>query len=326
MSNSDMVVQQKLTPKEQTDFYGKFICEPFEPGYGHTIGNSLRRILLSSLEGAAITACKLRGGNQPWVRHEYDTINHIKEDVMGIILNLKKIRLKMYSKGPEILTLEVKGEKIVRAKDIKENPNVEILNPDVVIATLSGGGSLEIECEVNRGRGYHIAEENKKPYHSAEIIPVDSLFSPIIKTHYEVENARVGQRTDYDRLIVEIWTDGSIVPADALAYSAKILQDTLNVFMGSRPKEQKYISPIEVIQQEKIKEFLEQPIEVLGLSSRPFNCLQQSQIKLLKDLVIKKSEEIANLRNLGKKSLDEIKEKLAEHNLSFGMQLAKDEA
>jgi DNA-directed RNA polymerase subunit alpha len=324
MSDNELVFPQKLISKEQTDLYGKFICEPFEPGYGHTIGNSLRRVLLSSMEGAAITACKIKGIGKQWVRHEYDSINHVKEDVMQIILNLKKIRLKMYTKGPETLILEIKGEKIVHAKDFKGNPNVEILNPDQDVAALASGGALEIECEVNRGRGYYVAEENKKPYHSTDMIPVDSLFSPIVKAHYEVENARVGQRTDYDRLIMEIWTDGSIVPADALAYSAKILQDGLNIFLGSKPKEEKPVSSIEVIQQEKIKELLDQPIEILGLSSRPFNCLSQSSIKTLRDLVTKQDDEVANMRNLGKKSIEEIKEKLAEHNLTLNMKVPKE--
>jgi len=322
MSNLDMVFPQKIVTEKQTNTYGKFITEPFEPGFGHTIGNSLRRILLSSLEGSAITSCRIRTADGQWVRHEFDTLKNVKEDVMTILLNLKKIRLRMYTKGPEILNLQVKGEKVVVAGDIKQNPNVEILNPEQEIATLSAGGSLEMELEVNRGRGYVLAENNRKPYHSIDTLVIDSLFSPVIKVNYEVENSRVEQRTDYDKLIMEIWTDGSIMPIDALAYSAKILKDTVSVFLAKEEeKEVKPVSTIEVIQQEKMKELLDQPIEILGLSSRPFNCLKGIQIMTLRDLVTKKEEEIINLRNLGKKSIDEIKEKLKEHNLSLGMVL-----
>ncbi len=320
MSNLEMVFPQQLVIEKQTNTYGKFIAEPFEPGFGHTLGNSLRRILLSSLEGAAITSCRIRTSETQWVRHEFETLKNVKEDIINILLNLKKIRLKMYTQGPEMLTLQAKGEKVVTARDIKENPNVEILNPDQEIATLSAGGSLEMEIEVNRGRGYVLAEDNRKPYHSVDTLVIDSLFSPVVKVNYEVENSRVGQRTDYDKLIMEIWTDGSIMPLDAFVYSAKILKDTLGVFLPPEKKEEP-ISAIEIIQQEKMKELLEQPIEILGLSSRPFNCLRGINIITLRDLVTKKEEDIINLRNLGQKSIDEIKEKLKEHNLSLGMEL-----
>ena len=317
---TELVFSQQLSTEKQVDTYGKFIAEPFEPGYGHTIGNSLRRILLSSLEGAAITNCKIRGTNNFIVRHEYDTIKNIKEDVMQILLNLKKIRLKMYTSGPETLILTVKGEKNVTAKDIKGNSNVEIINLDQEIATIEPGGLLEIEMEVNRGRGYAFAEQNKKSSHSVDIIPMDALFSPVIKVNYEVENARVGHRTDYDRLIMEIWTDGSILPADVLAYSAKILRDSLNIFLKSEKREEeKPVSHTEFIQKEKMTDLLNQPVEILGLSSRPINCLKSAQIKTLKELVGKNEEEIASLRNMGKRSMDEIKEKLSEQNLKLGM-------
>ncbi|MBU2567601.1 MAG: DNA-directed RNA polymerase subunit alpha [Elusimicrobia bacterium] len=319
MENSELIFPQKLVAEKQDGKYGRFIAEPFERGFGHTLGNSLRRMLLSSLEGSAITSCRIRGSDHQWVKHEFDTIKNVKEDVMQIILNLKTIRLKTYTQGPETLTLSVKGPKTITAAGIKENPNVEILTTDQVIATVGAGGSIEMELEVNRGRGYVTAEGNKRPYHSVDTIPMDALFSPVIKVNYLVENARVGQRIDYDRLIMEVWTDGSIMPADTLAYASKIIRDSFAVFLGEEKKEEASSSPIEVIQQEKLKELLDQPIEILGLSSRPFNCLKSAQIKTLKDLVSKQEDEVVNLRNLGEKSVDEIKEKLSEHNLTFGM-------
>ncbi|MDI6640747.1 MAG: DNA-directed RNA polymerase subunit alpha [Elusimicrobiota bacterium] len=319
-NNLELVFPKTLIAEKKQDTYGKFIVEPFEPGYGHTVGNSLRRILLSSLEGAAITSCKIRDSNS-WARHEFETLNNIKEDVLQVILNLRKIRMKMYSQGPEMLTLYAKGEKVVKAGDIKENPNIEILNPEQPIATLNAGGVIEMELEVNRGRGFLLAEKNKKPYHSADVIPIDALFSPVIKVNYEVENTRVGQRTDYDKLILEIWTDGSVTPEDALVYSSKILHDTLDIFFGGKKEEEKIVPTIEVVKEEKLKELLSQPIEILGLSSRPLNCLHGAQIKIIADLVKKREDEIKGIRNLGTKSIDEIKSKLLEHNLTFGMQV-----
>jgi|YNPNPStandDraft_1061719.scaffolds.fasta_scaffold87003_1 DNA-directed RNA polymerase subunit alpha len=316
MAVSEIVFPTKLDIETQTDNYGKFIAEPFESGYGYTIGNSLRRILLSSLEGAAITACRIKG-----VLHEYEVIRNVKEDVLTILLNLKKIRLKMYSKGTEILKLSVKGSKVVTAGDIQPNSNVDIVNPDQVIATISPGGSLEMELEVERGRGYVVAENNKKHNYPANTIFLDTLFSPVTKVTYEVENTRIGQKTDYDRLILEIWTDGTILPRDALAYSAKILKDSCDIFLFGEKKEEKPVSAIEVIQQEKLNELIQQPIEILQLSSRPFNCLKNYQIKLISDLVKKTENELIAMENLGKKSLEEIKAKLAEHNLSLGMKI-----
>src|SRR3989339_517622 len=319
---TELVFSQQLVTEKQDNSYGKFIAEPFEPGYGHTIGNSLRRILLSSLEGPAITSCKIRGTGNFIVRHEYDTIKNVKEDVMQILLNLKKIRLKMYAQGPETLILSTKGEKTVLAKDIKANSSVEIINLDQEIAIIEPGGFLEIEMEVNRGRGYAFAEQNKKTSHSVDVIPMDALFSPVVKVNYEVENARVGHRTDYDRLIMEIWTDGSIVPADVLTYSAKILRDSLNIFLKSeKMEEEKAVSATEFIQKEKMEELSNQPVDILGLSSRPINCLKSAQIKILKELVVKSEEEMESLRNMGKRSMDEIKEKLSEQNLKLGMVL-----
>jgi DNA-directed RNA polymerase subunit alpha len=203
-----------LDEKTATPTYGRFIAEPFERGYGHTIGNALRRILLSSLEGSAVTAVRIKGA-----LHEFSVIKGIKEDVANIILNLKKIRLKMYTPGPETLYLTVKKEGVAIAKDIQPNSNIEILTPEQPIATLDHGSNLEIEMEVTRGKGYVLAEENKSVKHSTNTILLDALFSPIVKVNYEVEHTRVEQITDYDKLILDIWTDGSVAPSDSLAYS-----------------------------------------------------------------------------------------------------------
>jgi DNA-directed RNA polymerase subunit alpha len=316
MANSELVFPQKLGTEKQSSSYGKFIAEPFEPGYGHTVGSSLRRILLSSLEGAAITSCRIKGA-----AHEFDVLKNVKEDVINIILNIKKVRLKMFTKGHEILRLTAKGERTVCAGDIEPNSNIEILNPEQVIATLAHGANLEIELDVNHGRGYVVAEDNKRQDLPVGTIYIDSLFSPVTKVHYEVENTRVGQRTDYDKLIVEISTDDSILPSDALSYAAKILRDSLDVFLVGEKVEKKTVSTIEVIQQEKLSELLAQPIEVLGLSSRPFNSLKNAHLDTIGDLVKKTESELAVVRNLGKKSVGEIKEKLAEHSLNLGMQI-----
>ena len=314
MAIPELVFPQKLVVERQTDTYGKFIAEPFERGYGHTLGNSLRRVLLSGLEGSAITSVKIKN-----VGHEYDIIEDVKEDVLQITLNLKKVRLKMYSEGPETLRLQEKGEKIVRAGDFQPNSNVEIVNPDTVIATLEPNGVLEMEMEVKHGRGYVSAEENKRADHPVNTIPLDALFSPVVKVNYEVENARVGQKTDYDRLIIELQTDGTVVPSDVLAYAAKIVKNSLDILITTEKKEEKTVSTIEVIQEEKLKELLGQPIEILSLSSRPFNCLKNARVKTIRDLVGKREEEIVSLRNLGKSSITEIKQKLSEHSLNLGM-------
>ena len=316
MANFELIFPQKLDTEKQMNTYGKFIAEPFEPGYGHTIGNSIRRILLSSLEGAAVTSCRMKGA-----LHEFGVLKNVKEDVINILLNVKKIRLKMFTEGHEVLRVSAKGEKVITAADIESNSNIEILNPEQPIATLSSGANFEMELDVDRGRGYVIAESNKVQDRPANTIYVDSLFSPVTQVHYEVENTRVGQRTDYDKLIMEITTDGSILPSDALSYAAKILRDSLDVFLVGEKVEEKKESAIEVIQQEKMKELLSQPIEILGLSSRPFNSLKNAKLDTVGDLVKKTESELAVVRNLGKKSVDEIKDKLTEHNLTLGMQL-----
>ena len=311
---------RRLTLDEKTasPTFGRFIAEPFERGYGHTIGNSLRRILLSSLEGAAITAVRIKG-----VLHEFAVVKGVKEDVANIVINLKKVRLKMYTPGPETIFLRAKKEGVVTAKNIEANPNIEVLNPDQVIATLDFGADLEIEMEVNRGKGYVIAEESKSGKYPVNTVLMDALFSPVVKVNYEVENTRVEQITNYDKLILEIWTDVSVSPADALAYSAKILKNSLTIFTGPEPEPVKV--PVVDAQEEKLKELLDQPLSIMDLSVRSANCLLAAGLKTIGDLVTKQEEEILSYKNFGKRSLTEIKEKLTELGLSLGMKGTKND-
>jgi DNA-directed RNA polymerase subunit alpha len=301
-----------LDEKTATNTYGRFTAEPFERGYGSTIGNALRRILLSSLEGAAITAVRIKGA-----LHEFSVIKGVKEDVANMVLNLKKVRLKMYTPGPEIVYLKVKKEGVVTAKDIEPNANIEVMNPDQVIANLDFGAELEMEIEVNRGRGYVLSEENKSSKHSANTIFLDALFSPIIKVNFEVENTRVEQITNFDRLLLEIWTDGSVSPSDALAYSAKIMKNSLTIFTGPEQEPVKQV-PVNA-EEEKLKELLEQPLSIMDLSVRSANCLMAAGLKTIGDLVTKQEEEILSYKNFGRRSLQEIIDKLAELGLSLGM-------
>lgn len=301
-----------LDEKTATPNYGRFTAEPFERGYGHTIGNSLRRILLSSLEGAAITAVRMKG-----VLHEFAVVKGVKEDVANIIINLKKVRLKMYTAGPETIYLRCKKDGVVTAKSIEPNSNIEVLNPDQVIATLDTGADLDIEMEVTRGKGYALAEESKAGKHAVNTILMDALFSPVTKVNYEVENTRVEQITNYDKLIIEIWTDGSVSPADALAYSAKILRNTLTIFTG--PEQEPVKAPVVDAQEEKMKELLDQPLSIMDLSVRSANCLLAAGLKTVGDLVTKQEEEILSYKNFGKRSMTEIKEKLTELGLTLGM-------
>jgi len=329
MRLKDLVLPQKLETDQDTltDTYGRFYAEPFEKGYGHTIGNSLRRILLSSLEGCAITAVKIDK-----VVHEYSTLKGIREDVVTILLNLKQLRFKLHTPEPEILRLSVKGEKVVRAKDIEANANVEILTPELPIATLDTSGELNLQMWVSRGRGYVPAERQVRENYPADSLMLDSLFSPVIKIHYDVENSRVGQVTDYDRLILDVWTDGSVAPGDAIAYSAKILKDSLSIFITFEEEE---VQPAEEASPagaaaaaaaggadiERLRELLNQPVDIIELSVRASNCLKAAKIRTIGDLVSRKDEELISYKNFGKKSLDEIKERLAELNLTLGMDL-----
>lgn len=300
-----------------SDKYGKFIAEPFERGYGHTIGNSLRRILLSSLEGAAVTAVRVQ--NAP---HEYSTIPGVKEDVMEMILNLKQLRFKMYSQNTEILKLSVSRSPQVLASHFETHPNIEIVNKDLVIAHLDAGGKLDMEIEVSRGRGYMTSDKNKRSERPLSFIATDALFSPITKVYYDVENARVGQITDYDRLVLEIWTDGSIAPLDAMAYSAKIMKDSLSVFVVEGEKTPPPLTfPLATPEKEISNEILNKSVFELELSVRAANCLKNAKINTIAELVRKTEEELLSYKNFGKKSLDEIKDKLKEMSLGLGMQV-----
>jgi DNA-directed RNA polymerase subunit alpha len=316
MMTQGLVLPQRLDVDNATlsDTYGKFVAEPFERGYGHTIGNSLRRILLSSLEGAAVTAVRIKGAV-----HEFTAIKGVREDVIHIILNLKKLRVKLYSAGPETLRLKIKRGGEVYAKDIEPNNQVEILTPDLVIATIDDGVEFEMEMEIAKGRGYVPAERLKKEGQPLGTIPVDALFSPVSKVHYEVENARVGQMTDYDKLIVEVWTDGSVTPGDALAYSAKILKDSLQTFITFDEQEVPSVAaPIKSEESAKMDELLSQPVDIIELSVRASNCLKVAKIRTIGELVSKSEDELLSYKNFGKKSLDEIRERLKEMGLSLG--------
>ena len=322
MKTPDLEKLRKLTMDEKTatEFYGRFTAEPFERGYGHTIGNSLRRILLSSLEGAAITSVKITGA-----LHEFAVLKGVKEDVAQIILNLKKIRLKLHSGSSEKLYLKVKKAGKVTAKDIEANSNVEIMNPDQEIANLDNGTTLEMEMEVLTGKGYVLADEIKNHKYSVGTIVLDSLFSPITKVNYEVENTRVEQTLNYDRLVMEIWTDGSILPKDALIESAKILKNSLNIFTGAASLEEEIVEEKETESKEddSVSDLLEQPLGIMDLSTRSSNSLKNAGIETIRQLIAVKEEDMMNFDNFGKRSLEEIKEKLAELGLSLGMETTK---
>ncbi|MDO8757415.1 MAG: DNA-directed RNA polymerase subunit alpha, partial [Elusimicrobiota bacterium] len=236
MDYKELILAPKLSVDDKTmsDNYAKFVAEPYERGYGHTVGNALRRVLLSSLEGAAVTAVRVEKA-----AHEYQTITGVKEDVMNILLNLKKLRVKLFSNGPETVYLQANKEGVVTASQIQGNSNIEIVNGGLAIAHLEAGGKLDMEIEISKGRGYVPAEELRAQNHwPAGFLPVDALFSPVVKVHYDVENARVGQVTDYDRLIMEIWTDGSLNPAEALIQSSKLLRESLNIFIPEEDQAQ----------------------------------------------------------------------------------------
>jgi DNA-directed RNA polymerase subunit alpha len=298
-----------------TQTYGRFTAEPLERGFGTTLGNSLRRVLLSSLQGAAISTVKIEG-----VEHEFTTVSEVAEDVTDIVLNLKEVLLRMHTNEQKTLRIEVEGPKDVKAGDIIADDQVEILNPGHHICTISEGGRLRMEMTCRRGRGYVPALANKVQGAPIGTIPVDSLFSPIRKVNYQVTNARVGQVTDYDKLSLEVWTDGSVTPQDAVAYAAKIIKEQLTVFITFDETEEPM--PVEAPKEEaKLNENLFRSVDELELSVRSANCLQQANIKSIGDLVQRSEAEMLKTKNFGRKSLKEIKEILAEMGLSLGMKL-----
>jgi DNA-directed RNA polymerase subunit alpha len=313
----ELIKPKKLVGEsdELTEFYGKFVAEPFERGFGITIGNSLRRILLSSLMGTAITSVKIEG-----VLHEFTTIPGVVEDVTDIILNLKGVRFKLFDDGTKTVRIKAEKEGRVTAKDIVCDDSVKILNPDHYIASISKGGSLLMEMTVKWGRGYIPAERNKEEDMAIGTIPIDAIFSPIKKVNYTVTAARVGQRTDYDKLTMEVWTDGSVTPDDAIAFAAKILKEHMSIFIN-------FLEEMESDQEEMgdgkydFNENLLRPVSELELSVRSSNCLKNANIRFIGDLVQKTEMDMLRTKNFGRKSLNEIKELLAEMGLRFGMKL-----
>ena len=300
--------------KSQTPNYGKFVAEPFERGFGITIGNALRRILLSSLQGAAITSLKVDG-----VLHEFATLPGVREDVTDIVLNLKDVRFKLHEGLEARARIEAKGEGVVRAGNIQGGPSFEVLNPDVQIATLSKEGALKIDLTVKAGRGYVSADRNKDEEAPVGTIPIDAVFSPVRKVNYTVTNARVGQRTDYDKLTMEVWTDGSVRPDDAVAYAARILQDQLAIFINF--EEGPEAADLAEETEPSLNENLFRPVAELELSVRSANCLQNADIKYIGELVQRTEAEMLKTKNFGRKSLNEIKEILREMGLDFGMRI-----
>ena len=291
--------------------YAKFVCEPLERGYGVTIGNSLRRILLSSLTGCAITSVKIEG-----VLHEFSSIPNVVEDVPEIIVNLKNVRLKFAENEEKVMRINFKGEGEVTAGDIITDGTVEILNPDLHIATVSEGGQLIMELTADMGRGYSPSEKNKKPNQDISVLPIDSIYTPVKKVNYQVKNTRVGQMVDYDKLIIEVWTDGSLKAHEALSLAAKVMTGHLELFidLSEATKNTQVMIEKEESKKEKV---LETSIEELELSVRSFNCLKRAGISTVEDLTNRSENDMMKVRNLGKKSLDEVIAKLHSLGLNF---------
>ncbi len=311
---------KRLTKNEEsaTDTYAQFIAEPFETGYGYTIGNSLRRVLLSSLEGAAITSIRIDGA-----MHEFATIDGVMEDVTDIVMNLKKLLFKCHVREPQTLLLSVNKEGAVTAGDITLNQNVELVNPKQHICTLDKKKKLDMEFEVRVGRGFYTADENKKGEQPIGLIPIDSIFSPVVRVRYTVESARVGQRTDYDKLLLEVWTDGRITPDDALTQSSAILQHHLDVFVGydKNAIEFEEVEDKQDDEKSKLRKLLNMSVNEIELSVRAANCLNNANITTVGNLAMKTEAEMLKYRNFGKKSLNEIKDKLTALGLGLGMNI-----
>lgn len=298
-----------------SDTYGRFECAPLERGFGLTLGNALRRVLLSSLQGASITSVRIAN-----VMHEFTTVSGVLEDVTDLILNLKEVRVRMNAEGPKELSIHKQGPGIVTASDlVSGDQTVEILNGDHHIATLSEDAELQLTATVELGKGFVLAEKNAKEEQPIGTIPIDSIFSPVRKVNYTVTNARVGRETDYDKLVTEVWTDGSIAPADALAFAAKILKEQLSIFINFEEDIEKVVAVGAHVAQPN--EVLFRPVEELELSVRSANCLQNADIRYIGELVQRSEAEMLKTKNFGRKSLNEIKEILARLGLSFGTAL-----
>ena len=304
----------KCVDLDDSTNYARFVCEPLERGYGITIGNSLRRILLSSLPGSAITSVKIDG-----VLHEFSTIQNVVEDVPELIINLKSVRLKLDKNEEKTLRVDFKGPGEVKAGDIITDGTVEVLNPDLHIATVAEGGHLVMEMTADMGRGYNTAEKNKKPDQPLGVLPIDSIFTPVKKVNYSVENTRVGQMVDYDKLTIDIWTDGSLKPYEALSLAAKVMTGHLELFidLSEAAKNTQVMIEKEESKKEKV---LEMSIEELELSVRSYNCLKRANISTVEDLISKSESEMMKVRNLGKKSFDEVTAKLHSLGLDFAQE------
>jgi DNA-directed RNA polymerase subunit alpha len=301
--DTQMTVTPQVRKLETSANYGKFDIEPLEPGFGTTLGNTLRRVLLSSLWGAAVTSIQIDG-----VAHEFTAIPHVKEDVTEVILNLKRLCLKSFTEDPVTLLLDVKGPAEVRASHIQASSDVEIVNPDLYICTLAAKGHLRMELNVERGKGYVPADRNKREGQPIGVIPIDAIFSPVEKANFTVEKTRVGQSTDYDRLLIEVWTDGTMSPEEAVSHAASLFTKHLQLFVNFPVSITRPGTP-EKSEQSRL---MDTPIEELDLSVRAFNCLKANEIQTVGQLLQKREEELLALRNFGRKSLDEIKEKLVE--------------
>ena len=297
------------TPTDSS--YGKYIIEPLERGYGTTLGNSLRRVLLSSLPGTAVTSIRING-----VQHEFSTIPGVKEDVTEIVLNVKSIIARLHSEGAKTVYIEAVGEGVVTAGDIKTDAEVEVLNPEQPIATLEPDGALSMELTFDHGRGYVSADKNKNPQTAIGTIPVDSIYTPVLKVNYSVENTRVGNQTDFDKLTIEVWTDKTITARDAVSLGAKILCDHFTLFTDLSDTVGNHPTVVEKTEQQRDK-VLEMTIEELDLSVRSFNCLKRANINTVEDLISKTQDEMIKVRNLGRKSLEEVEHKLAQMGLSL---------
>jgi len=317
--NFQMPEAVEIDESTHTDTYGKFIVQPLERGYGVTIGNSLRRVLISSLQGAAIVSIKVDG-----VLHEFSTMSGVSEDVTEMILNLKGVRFKLLNKKPDKIYVQLKGPKEFTARDLQiGNNDFEILNPDHLIATLNSDAELKLELAIKKGRGYVPSEENRPSDAPIGTIPLDAIYSPIRNVTYTIENTRVGQRTDYEKLILEIWTDGSITPEDALSNAGRILRDHIALFISFDMKPEK--EDEEDIDEEtlQIRKLLRKPVEDLELSVRSANCLKEAKIRTIADLVRRDENEMLKFKNFGRKSLVELNEILKAKSLHFGMDVDK---
>jgi len=314
----DLIKPKKVQVEAETlsSTYGKFVAEPFERGFGTTLGNSLRRVLLSSLQGGAICSVRIKG-----VLHEFSAIPGVTEDVTDIILNLKGVRLKLHGNEQRMVRIVHKGEGVIHARDILTDPNVEILNPDHHIATCSKDANLEMEMVVKIGKGYVPADRNRDERAPVGTIPIDSIYSPINKVNFGVSNARVGQMTDYDKLTIELWTDGSVKPEDALAFAAKILKDQLTIFINFDEEAEEVEEFEQEEDRDRINENLYRAVDELELSVRSANCLKNAGIKLIGELVSRSEAEMLKTQNFGRKSLNEIKDVLADMGLTLGMNL-----